>query len=441
MNSIQMVSIENIKIVLINIESNSERVKRQFSPPFGIPVAASVLRKQNINVVIKHIIENEETESTLLSICQGAFAVGFSTMTSSNLVPTIRATRYVKSLGLYTFWGGIHATLLPELSLNEPSLDAVLRGEAESNLYQFVLWRMGQLSSNSVKGLCFKNNVGDIIISEIPLPIAEYEMSYHSFDLLDLSVYYEKENINSTKKNYIKKKMLPYMTSKGCNKKCTFCYNSVVNKCIWRGYQLDNVFSEMDWLIDIHGIEGWLFYDDNFFVNPNRAWQIIERYKMPSFVEIDLMKINNEFIERAKKSNIEKLFIGIESGSDQVLKHIKKGITSKLIREKVEMCSNYNLNIELSFMMLFPKESVDDLRKTFDLVDELSLYSNVSIAGPKIYNPYPGTSMYNDLLISGWSVPVTNEEWSKFERNISPTETGFSLTEGHLELLKSRGVI
>ncbi len=436
-----MVSIENIKIVLINIESNTERVKRQFSPPFGILVAASVLRKQNIDVSIKHIIEDDDIESTLFSICQGAFAVGFSTMTSSNLLPTIRATKYVKSLGLYTFWGGIHATLLPELSLKEPSLNAVLRGEAESNLYQFVLWRLGKIDSNSVKGLCFKNNIGDIIVGDIPLPVAENELSFHSFDLLDLTAYYEKDNLDSNRKNFIDKKMLPYMTSKGCNKKCTFCYNSVVNKCIWRGYQIDKVFAEMDWLIDNHGIEGWLFYDDNFFVNSNRAWQIIERYKMSSFIEIDLMKLSTEFIDRAKKANIDKLFIGIESGSDEVLKHIKKGITSKLIREKVEMCSKHNMNIELSFMMLFPNESVDDLRKTFDLVDELSLYDNVSIAGPKIYNPYPGTSMYNDLLMSGWSVPATNEEWSKFERNISPSETGFNLTDKHLELLKSRGLV
>lgn len=436
-----MISIDNIKIVLINIESNSERVKRQFSPPFGILVAASVLRKQNINVIINHIIEDEKIENKLFSICQGAFAVGFSTMTSSNLLPTIRATKYVKSLGLYTFWGGIHATLLPELSLKEPSLDAVLRGEAESNIYEFVLWRLGQKRFNSVKGLCFKDNEGNNIISEIPSPVNENDLSYHSFDLLDLSAYYEKDNFTSTKKNYINKRMLPYMTSKGCNKKCTFCYNSVVNKCIWRGYHIENVFSEMDWLIENHGIEGWLFYDDNFFVNPNRAWQILERYKMPSFIEIDLMKLNNEFLERAKKTNIEKLFIGIESGSDDVLKYIKKGITSKWIREKVEMCSNYNMNIELSFMMLFPKESVDDLKKTFDLIDELSGYNNISIAGPKIYNPYPETAMYKDLLMSGWIEPSTNEEWSKFERTISPSETGFSLTENHLKLLKSRGVV
>ena len=222
---------------------------------------------------------------------------------------------------------------------------------------------------------------------------------------------------------------------------CSFCYNSVVNRCKWRGYNLDVVFSEMNWLIERHGIEGWLFYDDNFFVDSNRAWHILEQFRMPSFVELNLGKVNADFLIRGKKAGIEKIFIGIESGSDTILKKINKGINTKTIREKIKLCNAMDMNVELSFMMLFPGENVDDLKMTFELVEELSQYNNVSIAGPKVYNPYPGTRLYEELVSSGWAEPKSNLEWSKFERNISINDAGFNLTMEHIEYLKTKRLV
>ena len=431
----------DIKIVLLSIEGNSERVKRQFSPPFGILIAATVLADYGFNIIIRHLIDHKGIERELEDTCSGATAVGFSTMTSSNLISTIKATRIVKENGYYTFWGGIHATLLPEISLKESSLDAVLRGEAESNLYQFVLWRLGKSEPTEVKGLCYKNSDGEIYISDIPNPVPELKLSHHSFHLIDLNPYLEKEKDPSNAMNYIKKRMLPFLTSKGCNKKCTFCYNSVISHHKWRGYDLGNVFTEMDWIIDNYKVEGWLFYDDNFFCDSERAWKILDRYKMPSFVEIPLEKINKLFLEKAKKLSVERIFIGIESGSDIILKRLKKGFDRKQINEKIQLLKVADIQAELSFMMLFPHESPEDLESTLCLIDELTQFENISIAGPKIYTPYPGTQLYKELVISGWKPPLTNEEWSQFERHISPFKTGFNLSARHLSILESRRLI
>ena len=58
----------------------------------------------------------------------------------------------------------------------------------------------------------------------------------------------------------------------------------------------------MDYLIDNYGVTGWMFYDDNIFVDPTRAWSIIEKYKMPTSVELDLMRVDEALIERALSS-------------------------------------------------------------------------------------------------------------------------------------------
>jgi anaerobic magnesium-protoporphyrin IX monomethyl ester cyclase len=106
-----MLNNKDVTVVLLCIEEDSLLVKKQFTPPFGLLVAASVLRDKSINVIIKHLIFKDDIEQLLIQTCGNAFAVGFTTMTSANLLATIKATRLVKSLGLVTFWGGTHATL------------------------------------------------------------------------------------------------------------------------------------------------------------------------------------------------------------------------------------------------------------------------------------------------------------------------------------------
>ena len=420
-------------IVLVNIENNTEKVHRQFSPPFGILIAASVLQRNNVEVIVRHIVNTKENLKELLRVCEGAIAVGFSVMTSPNLLSVIEASKLLHNQGIFVYWAGTHATLLPKISLQDSCVDAVLRGEAEQNLYEFYLWRQGKISADSVPGLCYIDN-GEIRISPIPAVTMPDTLGYHPFDLLDMNKYLDKPI--QKRKNYIPGKILPFMTSKGCVKRCAFCYNTVVNRSKWRGYPLHNVYKEMDYLIDNYGVTGWMFYDDNIFVDPTRAWSIIEKYKMPTSVELDLMRVDEALVERALSSNVAKLYIGIESGSDKMLRKMHKGITRAKVIEKMQMCQQMGIHVDLSFMMLLPGESPEDLELTLSLVKELDEYDNIKIDGPKCYNPYPGTEFFDELLASGWKEPTSNEEWAKYNRNIAVGETGFNLSEEHIRLLE-----
>ena len=429
------------KIVLICIEENTSKVAKELSPPFGLLVAASVLRSAGRYVEIYHIVDGPDLERNLADMCSNAFIVGFTTMTTSNLKAVVKASRIVSGLGIFVYWGGAHATLLPEISLNEPSVNAVLRGEAEANLLGLVKWREGKVDPESVPGLCFKREDGSLCIQDLPKIVHESELSCHAFDLLDMSVYLGREEYHFGDCSSGLTRVLPYMTSKGCHKNCAFCYNSVVNRGKWRGYGLDNVFREMDWLRDTLNLEGWYFYDDNFFTDQDRAWAVLERYSMPSFVELDLHRVDASFLERARACNVERLYIGAESGNDVMLRRIRKGITADEIRFVADLCSKYNVDVEFSFMMLFPGETPEQLRDTFNLVSDLRTYKNVRIDGPKVYNPYPGTSLYRELLESGWKAPQTNEEWSAYVRDISPRDTGVFLTEKHFKVLSDNGIV
>ena len=259
-------------------------------------------------------------------------------MTSPNLLSVIEASKLLHNQGIFVYWAGTHVTLLPKISLQDSCVDAVLRGEAEQNLYEFYLWRQGKISADAVPGLCYIDN-GEFRISPIPAITIPDTLGYHPFALLDMNKYLDKPI--QKRKNYIPGKILPFMTSKGYVKRCAFCYNTVVNRSKWRGYPLQNVYKEMDYLIDNYGVTGWMFYDDNIFVDPTRAWSIIEKYKMPTSVELDLMRVDEALVERALSSNVVKLYIGIESGSDKMLRKMHKGITrAKVIRENANVSAN-----------------------------------------------------------------------------------------------------
>lgn len=131
-------------IVLVNIENDTEKVKRQFSPPFGLLIAASVLIRNKIDVVVRHIINTKESIDELLRVSKGAVAVGFSVMTSPNILAAIEASKRLHDDGTFVYWAGTHPTLLPEIVLREDYVDAVLRGEAECNLYEFSSFQFAE---------------------------------------------------------------------------------------------------------------------------------------------------------------------------------------------------------------------------------------------------------------------------------------------------------
>ena len=102
-------------IVLVNIENNTKKVHRQFSPPFGILIAASILQRNNVEVIVRHIVNTKENIKELLKVCEGAIAVGFSVMTSPNLLSVIEASKLLRNQGIFVYWAGTHATLLPKI--------------------------------------------------------------------------------------------------------------------------------------------------------------------------------------------------------------------------------------------------------------------------------------------------------------------------------------
>src|SRR4030042_1663232 len=114
-----------------------------------------------------------------------------------------------------------------------------------------------------------------------------------------------------------------YQEIKGCTFNCAFCYNKIFNRGRWRAWSVDAVVEDIDFLKKNYGVNAIQFYDDNFFINQQRALEILERVALPSHVEIRIDMITDDLAQKLKKLKVEKLLIGIESGSNRMLKLIK----------------------------------------------------------------------------------------------------------------------
>jgi radical SAM superfamily enzyme YgiQ (UPF0313 family) len=392
------------KIILVKMETEDVG---QIYPPYGILYVTGALMKNGYEVEIFHEKGTQNNLEKLRSmIDDNTLFVGFSVMTGPQLIPAIKASEIVHGLAPVV-WGGVHPAILPKQVLKEDFVDYAIFGEGEETSVEIANALNSGKGFRKIKGLGFKEN-GKIKLNK--------EREFIK-DLDSYSIPWGRINVE---KYFLKilgqKKVLPVITSRGCVHQCEFCYNAYVNKRRWRFHSVEYSVKTINYLKNNFQIDGVKFHDDNFFGNMDRAVEIIEKTGMPWFAEIRADYVTEERIKKFHENNCRVLFIGAESGSQKILNRIKKDITVKQIINTVVLCSKYDIIPDLSFMVGFPGEDEEDVKKTLSLIERIMNINPKAICTLKIYTPYPGTPLYDFALKNGFEPPSKTEEWSVFVR-------------------------
>ena len=217
--------------------------------------------------------------------------------------------------------------------------------------------------------------------------------------------------------------LAPIHTSRGCPHKCTFCINPIT-KNRWRAKSAKIVLDELELVVEkFRGIKVRM-WDENFFVNKKRAIEIIDGInergidcEWETTVRSDYFRPNflgEEFLAKLKKSGCYKLCFGAESGSQKILEMLCKGVSVEQIIESASQCKKFGIIPEYSFMIGLPEESLDDMKKTIQLINKLlKVNDDTEFIGPQPFRPYPGSPLYNKCVADyGWKSPNTLREWS-----------------------------
>jgi radical SAM superfamily enzyme YgiQ (UPF0313 family) len=422
--------------------------------PIGVMSLAAFMIDNGIDVKLidARVCTKEDTEKTIFSEIQQSnhkLMVGFSVTTSQVKHAYILSKGIKKKFpDVPIVWGGIHATLYPNQTVNSIYVDFVIVGEGEYGLLELIrqlnssrpdFSKVGNLVYN-YRNKIFMNKEDSIMdINALPMP---------AYNLLDIERYIDREiyfyGLNK------KVKAMDINTSRGCPYRCSFCTNTLSGFRNWRPLNVEHVNKLVDNIIHKYNINHIWFMDDYFFGNKERVKKILEhiivkKYKITweGNARANLFTTNyfdDEMLLLMKKSGCIQLRMGIESGSEKVLKILKKDITLKDIIRAVQTCKKWDIGCVLTFMGGIPGENKEDFNKTIDLIVKLkSIHQDAIIMGPGLFRPYPGTELYKECKKGGFKEPKSLKSWIEIDltNNYSITEKDIRWTNFAMDVVNA----
>lgn len=320
--------------------------------------------------------------------------IGVSVLSPKTLQDALKISKTAKKAGKIVVWGGAFASSIAELILKETFVDYVIKGEGEetwNQLLQHFEKKGREDSLYSIDGLVFKKGM-DIIINKDRQMLRGDELPIIDYSLVDVRSY--------ASPYYGCRKMLWVVSAKGCPYQCTFCYNKAFHHCKYRKRPLDYVISEIETLVKNYGADGIHFTDELWCRTPEEMRENCDRMRSLGldFVwacYITAGMLSYDDFKYMYDSGCRAVFLGIESGSPERLKKIKKRLKYDEIKKTVIACSAAGITPWHSFIIGFPGESQEELKMTVDLGKELSSYGRIQFG---CFIPYPGSELYDDLV-------------------------------------------
>lgn len=292
--------------------------------------------------------------------------------------------------------GGIHPTILPKECLEKDFIDFAVVGEGELTIKELINGKRYK----DIQGLAYKNQ-GKIIVNDKRPFIGD----------LDSIPFPDRQHLIPKPDN---NQLGSIITSRGCPFACTFC----AARKIWgqetRLRSIDNVFQEVENLYYHYNVRTIHFRDDTLTLWKDRIQKLCRRI-IEEKIEIGwtcktrVDRVDEETLTLMKNAGCARVKIGVESGSDKILKKIKKGITAEKVKKTVKLIKKVGLKFTVSLLIGFPDETEEDIRKTMDLALELDAdYYSLSIL-----TPYFGTEMYDNFIEKNSSKDI-KEHWEYF---------------------------
>lgn len=401
---------------------------KQTMPPLGIAWLAAVLRENGFKEVslIDSVINkysNKEIIDTLKN--QGPDIIGLSFGTQNRFLAFDSAREIRKNFPKVPIVvGGPHPTLTADDILrNVPEIDLVIRGEGERSFLDLIRTIDKKEDLGCVKGLSFRNKNGQVIHNPSQEPIQDLDkLPMPARDLLPIDNYQQKIPL-------LDKICTNLITSRGCPYNCVYCSTSEQWGHKIRHRSPKNVVDEIEWLMKTYKLDGVGFFDDVFTMDKNRVIAICQeiiRRKLNIYwwCEARANTIDREVIGWMKKSGCVHIAMAIESGSNRILKNIRKAITVEQGVEAAKIIKEAGIKLRVFFMHGLPGEEYEDIKKTVFLSRYLKHKIGVDEATQSLTVIYPGTEL--ERLAKQIGTLPKNFSWAEYfeeKRSYPPLDT------------------
>jgi len=264
--------------------------------------------------------------------------------------------------------GGWAAMLAPRLLMEFiPEADYLFTGEGDVVVVKFALALQQRSAMDSIPGLWRRRG------SQILPPLSNLEPT----DLGSATIphHYLYEECNSGEGL----PPMPILGSRGCQwGRCSFCSTGgVYGYGQWRARHASSLFQEMQWANRTHGIRDFFFIDDSFFGPTtkgfDRAWELVGILKKShldvSFaLDCRVPDYHRDLFMALRQVGLQRVFLGIESGSDAVLCRFRKGFSTEEAHRVLDELHNLGIEVIPGFIMFEPYMTLVDVRATVDFM-------------------------------------------------------------------------
>ncbi|RKP51814.1 hopanoid biosynthesis associated radical SAM protein HpnJ [Pararobbsia silviterrae] len=201
---------------------------------------------------------------------------------------------------------------------------------------------------------------------------------------------------------YLQHPYVSIYTGRGCRSKCTFClWPQTVGGHKYRVRSVENVLAEVRWIKEnMPEVREIMFDDDTFTDFKPRAEEIARGLGKLGVTWSCNAKANVPYstLKIMKENGLRLLLVGYESGDDQILLNIKKGLRTDIARRFSEDCRKLGIKIHGTFILGLPGETEETIQKTIEYAKDINPHTiQVSLAAP-----YPGTRLYDQAIENGW---------------------------------------
>ncbi|MBU7023881.1 MAG: cobalamin B12-binding domain-containing protein [Theionarchaea archaeon] len=375
------------------------------APPLGLLYLASTLEQKAFSVTILDMGMHEMSRECLTQEIERASLIGV-TSTTSSFSNALALSREVKSTGpdIPVIMGGPHVTFTAEETVKEESVDVVVRGEGEETLLELAQYFLqGKGSLKEIPGITYKEGgikstpdrpfIEDL--DALPLP-ARHLVDVHK---------YENGGV--------------IITGRGCPYRCQFCAAGPLSGYRYRLRSIPNVIAELYECYREFGLRDFFFADSTFTAYPERTEKLCE-----AILALDLpitwlcgSRVNVvtlEQLELMAMAGCRRIEFGAESGSDQVLRDIQKGVTTEMILRAITWALAAGMVVECSFILGHPSDTIETIHETFEFVQTIQ-----NLEGAErlridfgVVTPLPGTELWDHADELG--ITIFSKNWDDY---------------------------
>lgn len=424
------------KIILFNPRSANAKHR---IPNSILQVGASIHGKFEY-VFVDGNLEKNSWQKIKHYFDSGDFKYFCSTvMPGPQLKEAIPFTKKIKELypDSITIWGGYFAANQYEVSINSGYVDYIISGPGDvafPSLIKAIEDNTEEIIPK-IKNLIYKkdNNIistaKEALLDQDTLPDLPYQYMDTFYPLKNYLV-----------KTFMGNRTLSYHSSMGCPFTCSFCAVVPIYNARWKGKSAESIYKDVAFFKEKYNIDAVEFHDNNFFTSRKRVVEF-SRLLLGKGIQwwgegrIDTInKYSDEDLHLMRKAGCKMIFLGAETGNDEVLKQMNKGGTQsgQMIKDFVKRMKEVDIIPELSFVLGLPGENEQKVYE--QILWDINFIREIKEINPDaeiiiyLYSPVPteGSELYQQILDAGFSFPETLEEW------IEPSWEKFDLRKNPL---------